>query len=260
MPVEDETKCHGSVISIRYRGVESKLSIPSMPIKVLIVEDERAIQELIAYTCRTSGFEVERTATVGEARRKIENHVPDIILLDWMLPDCSGLEWLNELRHREETKTIPVIMLTARGQEDDKVLGLEIGADDYMVKPFSPRELIARIRVAIRHRAGGTEAEEKIVCGSLCIDPTKFEIKVEEQALKVSVTEFRMLTLLAQHPGRVYSRQQIIDKVWGYGVCIDERTVDVHMLRLRKQLARTVAKDFIETVHGIGYRAREMAR
>lgn len=230
-----------------------------MSINVLIVEDEPAIQELIAYTCRTSGFEVERTATVGEAQRKIEKHVPDIVLLDWMLPDCSGLEWLNELRHREETKSIPVIMLTARGQEDDKVLGLEVGADDYIVKPFSPRELVARIRVAIRHRAGDIDAEEKIVCGAVSIDPTKFEIKVADKALKVSVTEFRMLMLFAQHAGRVYSRQQIIDKVWGYGVCIDERTVDVHMLRLRKQLARAGAKEFIETVHGIGYRAREIA-
>ncbi len=228
-----------------------------MSINVLIVEDEPAIQELIAYTCRACGFEISRSRCVEEAKRIVETQVPDLILLDWMLPDCSGLEWLNQLRHRDTTKKIPVIMLTAKGQEDDKVLGLETGADDYVVKPFSPRELVARIRAAVRRNEGSIETDERIICGPLLIDPERFEVKVGDTPLKLSVVEFKMLSLFAKHPGRVYSRQQVLDKVWGYGVFVDERTVDVHMLRLRKQLAKTEAKDFIETVRGLGYRARE---
>lgn len=228
-----------------------------MTINVLIVEDEPAIQELIAYTCRTSGFEVARAGNVGEARKILEFKLPDLILLDWMLPDLSGLEWLRMLRRNEATRALPVIMLTARGQEDDKVAGLEAGADDYVVKPFSPRELVARIRAAIRRNSGEQELGDKIVCGNLTIDFDRFEAKVGEELLKLSVVEFKILSLFAKHPGRVYSRQQVIDKVWGYGACIDERTVDVHMLRLRKHLSGTSFEDFIETVRGLGYRAVE---
>ncbi|MBQ8829522.1 MAG: response regulator [Burkholderiaceae bacterium] len=228
-----------------------------MTINVLIVEDEPAIQELIAYTCRTSGFEVARASNVGEARKILEFKLPDLILLDWMLPDLSGLEWLRMLRRNEATRALPVIMLTARGQEDDKVAGLEAGADDYVVKPFSPRELVARIRAAIRRNSGEQELGDKIVCGNLTIDFDRFEAKVGEELLKLSVVEFKILSLFAKHPGRVYSRQQVIDKVWGYGACIDERTVDVHMLRLRKHLSGTSFEDFIETVRGLGYRAVE---
>lgn len=228
-----------------------------MSINVLIVEDEPAIQELIAYTCRTSGFEVARAGNVGDAKLILEAKLPDVVLLDWMLPDCSGLEWLRQLRKADATKTLPVIMLTAKGQEDDKVAGLEAGADDYVVKPFSPRELVARIRTAVRRNGGDLDKDDRIVCGNITIDSERFEAKAGDDLLKLSVVEFKILSLFARHPGRVYSRQQVIDKVWGYGACIDERTVDVHMLRLRKHLAGTAAENFIETVRGLGYRAAE---
>lgn len=228
-----------------------------MSINVLIVEDEPAIQELIAYTCRTSGFEVARAGNVSDAKLILEAKLPDLVLLDWMLPDCSGLEWLRQLRKADATKTLPVIMLTAKGQEDDKVAGLEAGADDYVVKPFSPRELVARIRTAVRRNGGDSDKDSRIVCGNISIDSERFEARAGEDVLKLSVVEFKILSLFASHPGRVYSRQQVIDKVWGYGACIDERTVDVHMLRLRKHLAGTAAENFIETVRGLGYRAAE---
>ena len=225
-----------------------------MSISVLIVEDEPAILELISYTCRTSGFQVQKASNVGEARRAIAEKRPDLILLDWMLPDCSGLDWLKELKANPTTDNFPVIMLTARGQEDDRVNGLEAGADDYIVKPFSPRELIARIKAVIR-RKGGKEEGEVIRIGSLVIDIDRFEARVSGEPLRLSAVEFRFLALFAKHPGRVYSRAQLIERIWGFSADIDERTVDVHMLRLRKQLSGTEAADFIETVRGLGYRA-----
>ena len=202
-----------------------------MTTSVLIVEDEPSILELISYTCRTSGMEVRKAANVAEAKKNLEAAKPDIILLDWMLPDCAGLDWLRELRSYHSNESLPVIMLTARGQEDDRVRGLEAGADDYVTKPFSPRELVARIRAVIR-RKGGDALPDTLRVGPL--------------------------EIFAKHPGRVYSRAQLIDKVWGVGADIDERTVDVHMLRLRKQLAGTAAADFIETVRGVGYRASNL--
>jgi two-component system phosphate regulon response regulator PhoB len=231
-----------------------------MTIRILVVEDEPAIQELIAYTCKTSGFEVIRASNVGEAQQRLQQDEPDLILLDWMLPDCSGLEWLRLIRKNEETKLLPVIMLTARGQEDEKVAGLESGADDYVVKPFSPRELVARIRTVIRRHMGGQEEANVITYGSLQIDSDHFDVKAGGVNLKLSLVEFKLISLFAKHPGRVYSRQQIIDKVWGYGVSIDERTVDVHMLRLRKQLSGTEVENFIETVRGLGYRAAPLIK
>ena len=171
-----------------------------------------------------------------------------------MLPDCSGLDWLKELKANPTTDNFPVIMLTARGQEDDRVNGLEAGADDYIVKPFSPRELIARIKAVIR-RKGGKEEGEVIRIGPLVIDIDRFEARVSGEPLRLSAVEFRFLALFAKHPGRVYSRAQLIERIWGFSADIDERTVDVHMLRLRKQLSGTEAADFIETVRGLGYRA-----
>lgn len=225
-----------------------------MKLSVLIVEDEPAILELVACTCQTSGMEVRKAPNVGEARKNLAAQAPDIILLDWMLPDYSGLDWLRELRNAKETRELPVILLTARGQEDDRVNGLNAGADDYIVKPFSPRELVARIQAVIR-RKGGSESQEVLKVGPLCIDSERFEAKVDDQPLKLSAVEFKFLQLFAKHPGRVYSRGQLIEKIWGFGADIDERTVDVHMLRLRKQLAGTRCEEFIETVRGVGYRA-----
>ena len=174
-----------------------------MSISVLIVEDEPAILELISYTCRTSGCQVQKASNVGEARRAIAEKRPDLILLDWMLPDCSGLDWLKELKANPTTDNFPVIMLTARGQEDDRDNGLEAGADDYIVKPFSPRELIARIKAVIR-RKGGKEEGEVIRIGPLVIDIDRFEARVSGEPLRLSAVEFRFLALFAKHPGRVY--------------------------------------------------------
>ncbi len=224
-----------------------------MSVTVLIVEDEPAILELIAFTCQSSKMNVVRASNVAEARKCVEAKLPDIILLDWMLPDCSGLEWLRQIRKNDYLKHIPVIMLTARGLEDDRVAGLDTGADDYIVKPFSPRELVSRIKAVLR-RHGGEEEGEILQCGALMIDTEKFEVTIDGKPIKLSVVEFNLLSLFARHPGRVYSRQQLIDKVWGYSVSIDERTIDVHMLRLRKQLAGTSMKDFIETIRGLGYK------
>lgn len=225
-------------------------------ISVLIVEDEPSILELIAFTCQTAGMNVRRATNVHEAKKSLECAFPDIILLDWMLPDCSGLDWLRDLRANEFTKKIPVIILTARSQEDDRVSGLEAGADDYVVKPFSPRELIARIKAVVRRGKDSSEENELIEYGPLVINKEEFEATVDNKPLRLSLVEFKFLTLFAKHPGRVYSRQQVIDKVWDIGADIDERTVDVHMLRLRKQLAGTRMENFIETVRGLGYRGR----
>lgn len=231
-----------------------------MPLKVLIVEDEPAIQELIAYTCRTSGMETLRVGTVSEARLFLHEANPDLVLLDWMLPDCSGLQWLREIRANVSTQKLPVILLTAKGQEDDKVAGLEAGADDYIVKPFSPRELVARIKTVARRNQKNDDTKEEItVCGPLTINSTRFEATVNGQPLKLSVSEFNLLHVFAKRPGRVYSRQQLIDSVWGLQADIDERTVDVHMLRLRKQLSGTPIENFIETVRGIGYRGANLS-
>lgn len=230
-----------------------------MSISVLIVEDEPAILELISYTCRTSGMTVRKASNVGEGRKAVAQERPDMILLDWMLPDFSGLDWLRELRGNPTTDSIPVIMLTARGQEDERVCGLEAGADDYVVKPFSPRELVARIKAVIR-RKGGKEEGEMLRYGPLTIDIDRFEARVNSEPLRLSAVEFKFLALFVKHPGRVYTRSQLIERIWGFNAEIDERTVDVHMLRLRKQLSGTEASDFIETVRGLGYRAANLTQ
>ena len=172
-----------------------------------------------------------------------------------MLPDLSGLQWLDKLKRDERYAAVPVIMLTARGTESDKVAGLDAGADDYVVKPFSPRELIARMRAVLRR--GGTEAEKTVTCGPLTINEARFSAKVEGEPIKLGVIEFKMLLVLASSPGRVYSRAQLLSRVWDDSTELDERTVDVHILRLRKQLAGTAAASLVETVRGLGYRAND---
>ncbi len=228
---------------------------------ILIVEDETAIRELIVFVCESEGFTTRRADSVAEAEAAIAASKPDLILLDWMLPDKSGLDWLRELKRSSDTSPIPVIMLTARGDESDRVAGLDGGADDYIVKPFMPRELIARIRVVLRRQgrgAGPREAPNKIVSGPLEMDEVKFEAKVEGVPLKLSVKEFKLLAVFASRPGRVFTRAQLLDTVW-QSAFVDERTVDVHMLRLRKTLAGTAAEDLIETVRGVGYRGKVYA-
>lgn len=222
---------------------------------ILVVEDEPAIRELIGFACESSGYEVLRAGTVHEASDLLASSRVNLILLDWMLPDLSGLQWLDKLKHDERYAALPVIMLTARGSESDKVAGLDAGADDYVVKPFSPRELIARMRAVLRR--GGTEAEKTVTCGPLSINESRFCAKVNDKIVKLGVIEFKILLVLASSPGRVYSRAQLLSRVWDDASELDERTVDVHILRLRKQLADTAAASLLETVRGLGYRASD---
>lgn len=222
---------------------------------ILVVEDEPAIRELIGFACESSGYAVLRAGSVKEASDLLSPNRVHLILLDWMLPDLSGLQWLDKLKRDERYAAVPVIMLTARGTESDKVAGLDAGADDYVVKPFSPRELIARMRAVLRR--GGTEAEKTVTCGPLTINEARFSAKVEGEPIKLGVIEFKMLLVLASSPGRVYSRAQLLSRVWDDSTELDERTVDVHILRLRKQLAGTAAASLVETVRGLGYRAND---
>lgn len=222
---------------------------------ILVVEDEPAIRELIGFACESSGYAVLRAGSVKEASDLLSQNRVHLILLDWMLPDLSGLQWLDKLKRDERYAAVPVIMLTARGTESDKVAGLDAGADDYVVKPFSPRELIARMRAVLRR--GGTEVEKTVTCGPLTINEARFSAKVEGEPIKLGVIEFKMLLVLASSPGRVYSRAQLLSRVWDDSTELDERTVDVHILRLRKQLAGTAAASLVETVRGLGYRAND---
>jgi two-component system phosphate regulon response regulator PhoB len=220
---------------------------------ILIIEDEPAIQELVAYTCSSQGYAVRRADSVRAGREAIDRELPDLVLLDWMLPDKSGIELLRDLRSQERTRVVPVIMLTAKGNEADKVVGLDTGADDYVVKPFSPRELVARIRAVFRRRAP-EHSGETLSYGPLTLDPEQHEIQVDGKPVKIGLAEFKLLRFLISHPDRVFSRTQLLDNVWGDHVFIEERTIDVHVLRLRKALAPLGAQHLIQTVRGLGYR------
>ena len=220
---------------------------------ILVIEDEPAIQELVAYTCSAQGYTVRRADSASAGRDAIDRELPDMVLLDWMLPDRPGIELLRDLRAHDRTKVVPVIMLTAKGNEADKVVGLDSGADDYVVKPFSPRELISRIRAVFRRRAP-QHSSEALEYGPLVVDPSRHEVLVDGKPVKMGLSEFKLLKFLIGHPDRVYSRTQLLDSVWGDHVFIEERTVDVHMLRLRKALAPVNAQNLVQTVRGLGYR------
>jgi two-component system phosphate regulon response regulator PhoB len=220
---------------------------------ILVVEDEPAIQELVAYTCSSNGYTVRRAESVSAAREAIGQQLPDLVLLDWMLPDKPGIELLRDLRTEDRTRAVPVIMLTARGSEADRVVGLDTGADDYVVKPFSPRELVSRIRAVFRRRAP-QHSGESVSYGPLTIDPARHEVLVEGNPVSMGLSEFKLLSFLVSHPDRVYSRAQLLDNIWGDHVFIEERTVDVHVLRLRKALIPASAQQLVQTVRGLGYR------
>jgi two-component system phosphate regulon response regulator PhoB len=220
---------------------------------ILIVEDEPAIQELVAYTCSSSGYSVRRADSVRAAREAIGAELPDLVLLDWMLPDRPGIELLKDLRTADRTRTLPVIMLTARGSEADRVVGLDTGADDYVVKPFSPRELASRIRAVFRRRAP-QHSGEAVEYGPITIDPARHEVRAGGKPVRIGLAEFKLLSFLVSRPDRVFSRTQLLDGVWGDHVFIEERTVDVHVLRLRKALAPFDAQHLVQTVRGMGYR------
>ena len=220
---------------------------------ILIVEDEAAIRDMIGMSLERAGFRWLAAASVEEARTCLIDNSPDLILLDWMLPGTSGLDFARQLRSDDSTRDMPVIMLTARDAEDDMVRGLEGGVDDYLTKPFSPRELVARIKTVLR-RVSGHGGEAPITIGMLTLDPASHRVKVGEKKLDLGPTEFRLLRYFMQHPDRVFRRDQLLDQVWGRNVYIDDRTVDVHIRRLRKALEAYEAAGLIQTVRGSGYR------
>lgn len=219
---------------------------------VLIVEDESAIAELIAVNLRHNGFRPTWAMDSASAQRELDEVLPDVILLDWMLPGDSGLVLAKRWRANPRTKDIPIIMLTARGDEMDRVAGLDAGADDYMAKPFSTKELLARVRAVLRRRAP-EQTGEAVSVGSLLLDASTYRVSFNGQMLKLGPTEFKLLHHLMTHAERVHSRSQLLDKVWGDHVFIEERTVDVHVKRLREALG-SGAGAMIETVRGAGYR------
>jgi two-component system, OmpR family, phosphate regulon response regulator PhoB len=220
--------------------------------KILIVEDEQAIREMVAFHLSRAGFAVLEAEDCRSARALLANERPDLALIDWMLPDMSGLELTRMLRRDKDFAELTIIMLTARATEHDKVSGLDGGADDYITKPFSPRELIARIQAALR-RAAST-SEELHHAGVLELDAPGHRVVAAGHAVKLGPTEYRLLEFLMTHPERVYSRAQLLDRVWGANVYVEERTVDVHVRRLRKALTDTSADKYIQTVRGAGYR------
>jgi two-component system, OmpR family, phosphate regulon response regulator PhoB len=221
--------------------------------RVLVVEDESAIAELISLNLRHAGYEVTVAIDSTQALAEVDRVLPDLILLDWMLPGQSGLALAKRWRGEARTKDVPIIMLTARGDEPDRVAGLDAGADDYLTKPFSTNELMARIRAVLRRKA--PEALDSAVeVGGLRLDPSTRRVSRGQQEVKVGPTEFRLLHFFMTHPERVHSRAQLLDRVWGDHVFIEERTVDVHVKRLREALAPVQCSQMIETVRGAGYR------
>jgi two-component system phosphate regulon response regulator PhoB len=224
-----------------------------MSTTILVVEDEPAIQELISVNLTFAGHKVLRAFDSEQAQTLIRAELPDLILLDWMLPGASGITLARNLRADERTRYIPLIMLTAKGSEQDKVEGLEAGADDYITKPFSPRELIARIKAVLRRRAPQL-TDDIVTVGDLKLDPAHRHVTGGDCRLSVGPTEFRLLHFFMTHTERVFSRAQLLDQVWGDHVFVEERTVDVHIRRLRKALEPTGHDAHIETVRGAGYR------
>ena len=221
--------------------------------RILIVEDEPAIRDMVAFALRKGGHEPVHAADGREAAAAIAEKVPDLILLDWMLPGASGLELARRWRREELTRDVPIIMLTARGEENDRVSGLESGIDDYVVKPFSARELLARIKAVLR-RSRDDADDGSVSAGALRIDGAAHRVYAGEQPLHVGPTEYRLLHFFMTHADRVYTRAQLLDHIWGGNVYVEERTVDVHIRRLRKALEPTGMQDMVQTVRGTGYR------
>lgn len=220
--------------------------------KVLVVEDEEAIREMLSFTLHRAGYEVIEAGDTHEASELLGEN-PDLILLDWMLPGISGVDFARRLRRENDTQNIPIIMLTARGEEENKLKGFEVGADDYVTKPFSTQELLARIKAVLR-RSQHVVADEMIVVNGLELDMAGHRVRVGERSLDLGPTEFRLLSFFMSHAERVFSRDQLLDQVWGNNVYIEDRTVDVHIRRLRKALEPFGYDNHIQTVRGAGYR------
>ena len=222
-------------------------------VRVLVVEDEESIQALIRFTLEQAGFGVESALSAEEARTLLAQELPDVVLLDWMLPGASGVQLAKQLRQDERSKDLPIILLTARSEDTDKELGLNQGADDYLTKPFSPRELIARINALLRRRAP-QKTSEVIEVKGLLLDPAEQRVYANSLPVRFGPTEFKLLHFFMTHPERVYSRRQLLDLVWGDHVFVEERTVDVHIRRLRRALEPSGFDRFVQTVRGAGYR------
>ena len=220
--------------------------------KILIVEDEQAIREMIAFHLSRAGYDTFEARDCSEARQLLADNRPDLALVDWMLPDMSGLELTRMLKRDDDYEELAIIMLTARAEERDKVTGLDGGADDYITKPFSARELVARIQAVLRRT--GSASEEVVRAGVLELDTAGHRVLSDGNEIRLGPTEYRLLQFLMTHPERVYSRTQLLDRVWGANVYVEERTVDVHVRRLRKTLSDVAADDYIQTVRGAGYR------
>ncbi len=221
--------------------------------RILLVEDEAPLREMVSYALSTAGFVPQLAENVDAAYKLIDAQLPQLILLDWMLPGLTGIEFAQRLRRDEYTRDLPIIMLTARSDEADKLSGFEAGVDDYISKPFSPRELIARCKAVLR-RTGAGEGSETLSVGGLCLEPESHRVSVNGTPLKLGPTEFALLKFFLQHSDRVYSRSQLLDRVWGRSTSVEERTVDVHILRLRKALKPYALDHYVETVRSAGYR------
>jgi len=221
--------------------------------QVLVVEDEKPIRDMISFGLRRAGFEVREAMDTRTARAQVANRRPDLMLVDWMLPDMSGLEFTRQIKRDPELRDLPIIMLTARAEESDKVAGLEGGADDYVTKPFSPRELVARINAVLRRVDPQVEGSV-IVFEGLSLDPVAHRVTADSRPVTLGPTEYRMLEFFMSHPDRVYSREQLLDRIWGGNVYVEERTIDVHIRRLRKALEEFGYDRMVQTVRGAGYR------
>jgi len=223
---------------------------------ILVVEDEAAIREMLNFSLGRAGFDVHEAADARQAQDMMNQTLPDLVLLDWMLPGTSGVDLAHKIRHNTRTRELPIILLTARGEEENKIKGLEAGADDYITKPFSTQELIARIRAVLR-RTASPGNEDVIKTGDLSLDSVSHRVLVKEMPIDLGPTEFRLLHFFMSHAERVFSRSQLLDQVWGNNVYIEERTVDVHIRRLRRALESYGCDKYIQTVRGAGYRFSE---
>ena len=220
---------------------------------ILVVEDEKPIRDMIAFGLRRAGFEVREVGDTRAARTEIANRRPDLMIVDWMLPDMSGLEFTRQTKRDPNWRELPIIMLTARAEESDKIAGLEGGADDYVTKPFSPRELVARINAVLR-RVDPQTAGAVLTFEGLSLDPVAHRVTADGSPVTLGPTEYRMLEFFMGHPDRVYSREQLLDRIWGGNVYLEERTIDVHIRRLRKALEEFGYDRLVQTVRGAGYR------
>ena len=224
---------------------------------VLLVEDEPEIREMLSFALDRAGYRTIEAGTAEEALRKLDGPLPNLLIIDWMLPGMSGIELARRLRHEELTSELPLIMLTARGEESDKLKSFDSGVDDYITKPFSPRELIARVKALLRRT--GVPVNGRLEAHGIELDTQSHRLSINGQAAHLGPTEFRLLEFLMRHPDRAFDRTQLLDRVWGRSVYVEERTVDVHILRLRKALAPHGLEKLVQTVRGIGYRFSELA-